>query len=100
MSRHVEQIVDLRKEAEVSKKETLEVRMLAEEQVVLLKQQLVAIRRALANTERESNDLRRLLDKEVSSGSDLPFVLCRRPRQLRPRRLLSLFLCNYSCSDL
>ena len=44
--------------------------MLAEEQVMLLRQQLVAIKRALASTESESNEVRRALDKEV--GGALP----------------------------
>ena len=42
--------------------------MLAEEQVILLRQQLVAIKRALASTESESNEVRRALDKEVGVG--------------------------------
>lgn len=67
---HVWQISELRKESESGKKEMVEIQMLAEEQVMLLRQQLVAIKRALASTESESNEVRRALDKEV--GGALP----------------------------
>ena len=63
------QILDLRKDGETGKKEMVEIQMLAEEQVMLLRQQLVAIKRALASTESESNEVRRALDKEVSDRS-------------------------------
>ncbi|KAL8592207.1 hypothetical protein ACOMHN_030882 [Nucella lapillus] len=56
---------DLRKDGEAGKKEMVEIKMLAEEQVLLLRQQLVAIKRALASTESESNQVRQALDKEV-----------------------------------
>ena len=62
------QIGDLRKDGETGKKEMVEVQMIAEEQVILLRQQLVAIKRALASTESESNEIRKLLDKEVCTS--------------------------------
>ena len=41
--------------------------MEAEEQIILLRQQIVALRKALADAQREANDVKKQLDKEVSS---------------------------------
>lgn len=41
-------------------------KMEAEEQVILLRQQIVALKKALADAQKESNDVKKLLDKEVS----------------------------------
>nr|KAG5699494.1 hypothetical protein BaRGS_020053 [Batillaria attramentaria] len=77
---HLKTITDLRKDSEMGKKETLEVRMLAEEQVILLRQQLIAIKRALAATERESNEVRRLLDKELKIKQEKEHELMQKER--------------------
>jgi len=39
--------------------------MEAEEQIILLRQQIVSLRKALSDAQRESNDVKKLLDKEV-----------------------------------
>ena len=39
--------------------------MLAEEEVVLLRQQLLAVRKALADSVTECNEIKKELDKEV-----------------------------------
>ena len=59
------QISDLKKRAERSRKDYLELRMTAEEEVILLRQQLVAIRNALRQSEKECEELRQGLEKEV-----------------------------------
>ena len=56
-------------------------RMDAEEQIILLRQEIVALRKALADSQKYANDVKKELDKEVG-----PFV-CRflqsRLKQLR-----------------
>ena len=42
-------------------------KMLAEEEVVLLRQQLVAIRKALTATDKDCNEVRKVLTKEVKN---------------------------------
>ncbi|RUS70526.1 hypothetical protein EGW08_021714 [Elysia chlorotica] len=61
---------DLRKKAENSRKAELELHMLAEEEVVLLRQQLVASRNAMASTEKDSMQVRKLLQKELKIKSE------------------------------
>ncbi|KAH9494551.1 hypothetical protein Btru_042421 [Bulinus truncatus] len=56
---------DLHKLAESSKKDHIEVKMLAEEQILQLRQQLVAIRKALTATDKESNQVRKKLEREL-----------------------------------
>ncbi|XP_076468617.1 uncharacterized protein LOC143299362 isoform X2 [Babylonia areolata] len=73
-------IVDLRKDGETGKKEMVEIKMLAEEQVMLLRQQLVAIKRALASTESESNEVRRALDKELRVKQEKEHELMQKER--------------------
>lgn len=41
-------------------------RMEAEEQIILLRQQIVALRKALSDAQREANDVKKQLDKEVT----------------------------------
>ena len=57
---------DFRRDAERSKKQYLEVKMLAEEEMILLRQQLVALRNALRDSEKECIEVRSQLDIEVS----------------------------------
>ena len=40
-------------------------KMEAEEQIILLRQQIVALRKALADQQKEANDVKKQLDKEV-----------------------------------
>ncbi|XP_012939634.1 uncharacterized protein LOC101845475 [Aplysia californica] len=61
---------DLRKKAEGSKKDHLGMKMLAEEEVVLLRQQLVAIRKALTSTEKDCNEVRKVLQREQKVRSE------------------------------
>lgn len=51
--------------ADNSKKEKIELKMVAEENITLLMQQLVSVRKALAAAEKECNEIRKQLDKEV-----------------------------------
>ena len=55
----------LRKAANHSKKECLEIQMMAEEEVVLLRQQLIALRQALRESQQECQLVQKELDKEV-----------------------------------
>ncbi len=64
------QVSELRRDAERSKKEYLEVKMLAEEEVILLRQQLVALRTALRQSEKECGEIRTQLDAEVHVHSN------------------------------
>ncbi|XP_070191909.1 uncharacterized protein [Littorina saxatilis] len=73
-------IGELRKESESSKKETVEIRLIAEEQVVLLRQQLLAIKKALAATEKETNEVQRLLDKELKGKQEKEHDLLQKER--------------------
>ncbi|KAL5014613.1 hypothetical protein ScPMuIL_008883 [Solemya velum] len=58
-------IGDLKKDAENSKKEYIEVKMMAEEEVILLRQQLIAIRKGLEKAEKECNEVKKHLDREL-----------------------------------
>lgn len=42
-------------------------KMIAEEEVILLRQQQVAIRKALTSAEKELNEVKKMLEKEVNS---------------------------------
>ena len=59
------QVSDLRRDSERSKKQYLEVKMLAEEEMILLRQQLVALRNALRDSEKECVEIRAQLEIEV-----------------------------------
>ena len=59
------QQVELQRDSERSKKLYLEVKLLAEEEVILLRQQVLALRNALRTAELESADIKLQLDKEV-----------------------------------
>ena len=39
----------------------------AEEKVILLRQQIMALKKALADAQKEANDVQKALDKEVST---------------------------------
>ena len=55
----------MRRDSERSKKQYLEVKMLAEEEMILLRQQLVALRNALRDSEKECVEIRAQLEIEV-----------------------------------
>ena len=57
----------LQKKCDSSKKQYLELKMLAEEEVILLRQQVIALRSALKLSEKSAETLRKDLDKEVIS---------------------------------
>ena len=59
------QVSDLHKRSEQNKKENIDVRMLAEEEVTLLQQQQTALRDALKISEKKSEEVKRELVKEV-----------------------------------
>ena len=40
-------------------------RMEAEEEIILLRQEIVNLRKALSESQREANDVKKVLDKEV-----------------------------------
>ena len=61
---------DLQSELEGNKKTYEKMRMEAEEQVILLRQQIVALKKALADAQKEANDVKKVLDKEVSKIKD------------------------------
>ena len=58
---------ELKRLASRSKKDYLEIKMLAEEEVILLRQQLVALRKALAQSEQLCKETKKTLEKEVRS---------------------------------
>ncbi|CAL1545735.1 unnamed protein product [Lymnaea stagnalis] len=66
----VKSTADLRKQSETSKKEHLEVRMMAEEEMILLRQQLVAIRRAMTAVDVDCNQVRKKLQREMKMRSE------------------------------
>ena len=68
---------DLQSELEGNKKTYEKMKMEAEEQVILLRQQIVALKKALADAQKEANDVKKLLDKEVSK----PFILDKKLRR-------------------
>ncbi|XP_021364139.1 uncharacterized protein LOC110457263 isoform X2 [Mizuhopecten yessoensis] len=63
--RFVKTINQLKMDANHSKKEYVQIKMKADEKVILLRQQLSAIRKALTSTEKECNEIRKQLDKEL-----------------------------------
>ncbi|KAK6176827.1 hypothetical protein SNE40_015054 [Patella caerulea] len=66
----VKAVNQLRKNSEKSTLEYVEVKMLAEEEIVLLRQQLVSVKKALAATEKECNEVRQKLDRELKIKSE------------------------------
>ena len=59
------QMTGLKKSAELSKKDYQRIKMMYEKEVVLIKEQMDALRTALKASEKECNDVKRELDKEV-----------------------------------
>ncbi|XP_059153793.1 uncharacterized protein LOC131939486 [Physella acuta] len=55
----------LKQVAEDCKKAELELRMLAEEEIILLRQQLVALRKSMLDMDKESNQVRKKLSREL-----------------------------------
>ncbi|XP_074645051.1 uncharacterized protein LOC141901606 isoform X2 [Tubulanus polymorphus] len=66
----LKQIAEIRKEADLSKKEYLEIKMLAEEEVILLRQQQVALRNYLRDIEKECVDVKKQLEKELKAKKE------------------------------
>ena len=60
------QINVLKNKSDLNRKQYLQLKMVAEEEVILLRQQLIALRSALKLSEKEGEHLRKELDKEVS----------------------------------
>ncbi len=56
---------DLQHDVDKCKREYLEIKMMADEEVILLRQQLVALRKAMASSEKERESTQKHLDKEV-----------------------------------
>ncbi|XP_077868441.1 uncharacterized protein LOC100372084 [Saccoglossus kowalevskii] len=54
----------LRQEADRCKKDYLEIKMMSEEEVILLRQQMISMKKSLANSEKEREAIQKLLDKE------------------------------------
>ncbi|XP_048257717.1 uncharacterized protein LOC124151794 isoform X2 [Haliotis rufescens] len=73
----------LRNHADNSKKEYIEVKMMAEEEVILLRQQLMAVKKALADTEREGEDIKKQLDKELKMKLEKQHEIMQKERSKR-----------------
>lgn len=56
----------MEEESDNNRKKNVKVQMLAEQEIVLLRQQILALRRALGDSEKEAGEMRKKLDKEVS----------------------------------
>lgn len=52
-------------ENEGRKKQVITTQILAEQEIILLRQQILALRKALSESEKEAGDMRKKLDKEV-----------------------------------
>ena len=59
------QMSELKKRNERSRKEYFDLRMTAEQEVIMLRQELVAVRKSLQTSEAECETLRQLISKEV-----------------------------------
>ena len=57
-----------------SKRDYLEIKMAANEEVILLRQQVVALRKALSTSEKEREATKKTLDKEVDIVSFITFL--------------------------
>ena len=57
----------MEEDSEATRKQNVKVQMLAEQEIVLLRQQILALRRALSDSEKEAGEMRKRLDREVSS---------------------------------
>ncbi|XP_077981616.1 uncharacterized protein LOC144436648 [Glandiceps talaboti] len=64
-------VYNLRQEADRCKKDYLEITMMADEEVILLRQQLVALKKALANSEREREGIQKQQEKEMKLKKEL-----------------------------
>ena len=59
------QVSDLQQDVDKCKRDYLQIKMMADEEVILLRQQLVALRKAMASSEKERETIQKQLDKEV-----------------------------------
>ena len=57
----------MEEDSEATRKQNVKVQMLAEQEIVLLRQQILALRRALSDSEKEAGEMRKRLDREVNS---------------------------------
>ena len=59
------QAIDLRKAADRNKKDYVSIKMYAEEETILLRQQMVALRQALRDSDKECQEVKKELEREV-----------------------------------
>lgn len=57
---------EVEEQNESNQKQGVKVQMLAEQEIVLLRQQILALRQALSGSEKEAGEMRKKLDKEVT----------------------------------
>ena len=65
------QVSDLKKKQVASRKEYFDLLMVSDEEVILLRQELLALRGALRDTETECEKVKVALEKEVSACAGL-----------------------------
>ncbi|XP_072026117.1 uncharacterized protein [Amphiura filiformis] len=66
MREHYNKLVsELQHDVDKCKRAYLEIKMMADEEVILLRQQLVALRKAMASSEKERETIQKQLDKEM-----------------------------------
>lgn len=58
-------MVEVEEDNDSCKKQGVKVQMLAEQEIVLLRQQILALRTALSDSEKEAGEMRKKLDREV-----------------------------------
>ncbi|XP_067931806.1 uncharacterized protein [Watersipora subatra] len=56
--------------SENNRKQSVKMQMLAEQEIVLLRQQILALRRALGDSEKEAGEMRKKLDKEMKTRKE------------------------------
>ncbi|XP_071809867.1 uncharacterized protein [Asterias amurensis] len=83
----------LRHEVDRCKREYLTIKMMAEEEVILLRQQLVSLRKALATSDKERETVQKQLDKEMRIKQERQHKMeqeARSARQLEAARVSNL----------
>ena len=65
---------EVEEQNESNQKQGVKVQMLAEQEIVLLRQQILALRQALSGSEKEAGEMRKKLDKEVTKTSSQTYV--------------------------
>ncbi|CAH1785032.1 unnamed protein product [Owenia fusiformis] len=77
----------LGKNSDRSKKDYLEVKMLADEEVILLRQQIVALRAGLSQSEAECNQVKKQLEKELKENREKAHSLMQKAQSQRQLEL-------------